>query len=108
MDRSACKLAVCAGALLGASTALAAPPGNDPRLNQRLEAALGTYVISQLDRSVQLSRTMPSVEKPGKPRVDDGEAVKVGEDVYVDRRLIPGGAAPRGEDAVRIFRRDAR
>lgn len=108
MDRPFFKLAVFAGAVLGASTALAAAPGSDPRLNQRLEGALGTYVISQLDRSVQLSRTMPSVQRPAKPVVDDGEAVKVGEDIYVDRRLMPGSAAPGGEDAVRIFRRDAR
>lgn len=109
MDRSAFKPALLVGAMLGAATAVAAAPGDDPRLDQRLEAALGTYVISQLDRSVQLSRTMPPpVEHPRKRAVDDGEAVRMSEHVYVDRALMPGGAMPRGEDAVRVFPRDAR
>lgn len=103
MGRFALRLLLLA---LIASPALAAAP--DLRLNQRLEAAMGTYVISQLDRSVQLYKTLPPAGQPRKPVVDRGEAVKVHEDVYVDRRLMPGSGAASDEKALRVFPRDAR
>lgn len=93
-----------------AAPALAAAPGPDPRL----EAALSIYVFSQQERSVDVSRTMPLIARAPKPAVDHGEGLQVSEDVYVERRLMPGSSAtkdrdaPKERDAVRIFRRDAR
>jgi hypothetical protein len=85
-------------------TAAAAPPGPDPRL----EAALSTNILSQVERSVQFQRTLPQPEKPRKPSVDEGAMQRVQEDVYIDRRLVPQPVGPADEGAVRIYRRDAR
>jgi hypothetical protein len=91
-------------ALACGTTAAAQPPGPDPRL----ESAISTILISQVERSVQFAKTMPQPEKPKKPAVDQGEAVKVHDDVYVDRRLMPNAGASYDESSVRVFRKDAR
>ena len=77
--------------------------GPDPRL----EVALSMNVISQVERSVRFDKTIPPQEKPARPEFDQGEALQVREGVYVDRRLIPGGATG-DEGEIRVLRRDAR
>jgi hypothetical protein len=89
-------------AVLTTGMASAAAPGPDPRLEQ----ALNTNVISQVERSVRFERTLPQVEKPRRPVVDHGEAAQVAEDVYLDRRLAPAKASPDGGPAIRVFPRD--
>ncbi len=91
--------------LLAAASAYAAAPGPDPRLEQQLSM----NVISQIERSVEFSRTRPPVAPPRKPVVDAGEMVQVQKDVWLDRRLAPapGRAEDRGP-AVRVYRRDVR
>jgi hypothetical protein len=93
-------------ALATAATAAgaAAAPGPDPRL----EVALSTNLISQIERSVQFEKTLQQTAKPPKPAVDPGEMVKVHEDVYLDRKLAPQQGPASGEGAVRVFRRDER
>jgi hypothetical protein len=83
--------------------ALAAPPVPDPRLEQ----AVSTNLIAQIERSVQFERTLPQPAKLAKPAVDPGEMAKVADDVYVDRRLVPQDRVPDNENAIRIFRRDS-
>lgn len=96
--------ALAFASLAFSAAALAQPPGPDARL----ESALSTVLISQVERSVQFAKTMPQAEAKKKPAVDKGEAVKVHDDVYVDRRLLPSSAASDDESAVRVFRKDSR
>jgi len=72
--------------------------GNDPRLDQ----ALSTTVIAAFDRSVQFDKTIPPL-KPAKPEVDSGQAVRMAEDVYVDRNLAPKPPTRGDENAIRVF-----
>jgi hypothetical protein len=95
---------VAAVAVLATSSAFAATPGPDPRVEQ----ALSTNVISQVERSVQFERTVPALEKPRKPAVDHGEMLQVREDVYVDRRLAPQRGGGTDENAIRVSPRDTR
>ena len=88
-------------AILATGSALAAP---DPRLEQ----ALSTNVISQVERSVQFGRTLPQVERPAKPVVDHGEMLEVRNDVFIDRRLVSDNQTRDNEPAIRVFPRDLR
>jgi hypothetical protein len=91
--------------LLATGSAAAATPAP---LDPRLEQALSTNLIAQVERSVQFEKTVPQVEAPRKPVVDHGEMLEVRDGVYLDRRLAPDRSATDNEKAIRIFRRDAR
>jgi len=85
------------------TTGAASAAGVDPRL----ELALSTNLIANIDRSVQFDKTIPPV-RPAKPAVDSGQAVRMAEDVYVDRSLAPKQPAAGDEKAIRVFPRDKR
>src|SRR3954469_9638877 len=82
----------------------ASAAGIDPRLDQ----AINTNLIASAERSVQFEKTLPQPVLPAKPAVDHGEMAKVGEGVYVERRLIPQAGATQDDKAIRIYRRDTR
>ena len=91
-------------AVLATAPAVAATPGPDPRLEQ----ALNANVVAPIERSVDLSKTVPPPERARKPAVDPA-MVRVREDVYVDPRLVPPRPdAADGEPAIRVYRRDRR
>src|SRR2546430_16976933 len=95
------KLPLLALAIFAARVA-AAPPVPDPRL----EVALGTNVISQIHRSVELQKTMPPPIPRAKPVIKEQDMANAGDDIFIERALLP--PPPRREDrgAVRIYRRD--
>src|SRR3954467_4829306 len=84
------------------SAAAATPAPLDPRVEQ----ALSTNVIAQIERSVQFEKTLPTVQAPRKPEVDRGEMLQVRDGVYIDRRLAPDTGATDSGRAIRVFPRD--
>jgi hypothetical protein len=87
---------------LAASCAAAQPrtPVPDPRL----EAALSATLIKESERSVQPHRTLPRIAmRP--PRVEEPDMARMGEGVYVERRLLPP-RGPHDPEAVHVRRGD--
>jgi hypothetical protein len=84
------------------TTGAASAAGNDPRL----DLALSTNVLSQVERSVQFEKTLPQPARLPKPAVDPSEAVQVSQDVYIDRRLVPQSRST-DDNAIRVSPRDA-
>jgi len=95
------KLPLLALAIFAAPVA-AAPPVPDPRL----EVALGTNVISQIHRSVELQSTMPPPIARAKPVVNEQDMAKAGDDIFIERALLPPRPSRDDREAVRIYRRD--
>jgi hypothetical protein len=74
---------------------------------QVAETALNTNVISQINRSVEFAKTMPQPAK-ARPPMEDPEMLKAGEDLYIDRKLVPQRATTDDERAIRVFPGDVR
>jgi hypothetical protein len=95
------KLPLLALALFAAPV-IAAPPVPDPRL----EVALSTNVVAQIHRSVELQKTIPLVITRAKPVVNEQDMAKAGDDIFIERALLPPRPRRDDREAVRIYRRD--
>src|SRR2546429_72147 len=78
------------------------PPVPDPRL----EVALSTTVISQMERSVAFHKPLPPPALRPRPQVNEPEMAKLKDDVYVERSLMPQRGDSADAKAVIIHRRD--
>ena len=97
MDRFAFALAVLVWVIPAA-----AQQGPDPRL----ELALNTTVIKEMQRSVDFSKTIaPPAVRP-RPAVNEPYMAKVDDAIYVDRRLLPQRAESDDSEVVRVRRSD--
>ena len=92
-------------AVLATGRAAAATPGPDPRL----DFALNTNAIAPFERAVEFWKTLPPPARVRKPAVASPRMVRVREDVYVDRQLLPSRGTVRDEaPAIRVYGRDRR
>jgi hypothetical protein len=91
--------------LLALGVLAALPVAAQQRPDPRVELALNTTVINEMQRSVDFSKTLPPSVRP-RPAVNEPYMAKVDDAIYVDRRLLPQRAEPDDPEAVRILRRD--
>jgi hypothetical protein len=92
--------------MLALGVLAALPAGAQQRPDPRLELALNTTVIKEMQRSVDFSKTIPTPAARPRPAVDEPYMAKVDDAIYIDRRLLPQRAEPDDPEAVRILRRD--
>ena|SRR2546428_1248608 len=97
MDRFAFALAVLVWVI---------PATAQQRPDPRLELALNTTVIKEMQRSVDFSKTIPPPAVRPRPTVNEPYMAKVDDAIYVDRRLLPQRIESDDSEVVRVRRSD--
>jgi hypothetical protein len=76
-----------------------APPVPDPRIEQ----VYNTQVVPNIQRSVELERTLPQPLLRDKPAVHEQDVKEVAQGVYVERGLLPRGGERDEPGVIRVF-----
>src|SRR2546421_13037376 len=93
------------GSLCMVPAAYAAQPVPDPRLEQ----VYNNLVVAEIQRSVSFERTLPQPPARSNPPVHEQDMKRVGDNLYVERSLLPRSSAAADEQGViRVFPRDVR
>ena len=78
---------------------LAAPPVPDPRIEQ----ALNSFVVADIQRSVDFARTLPQPLARPQPAVNEPDMKRLGDGLYVERSLLPHGGRDEEPGVIRVF-----
>ncbi|HEY6821747.1 MAG TPA: hypothetical protein VI321_06985 [Burkholderiales bacterium] len=90
---------VSLSALLVSLSAHAAQPVPDPRLEQ----SYNTFVVPNIQRSVEFERTLPQPARRARPAVNEQNMKQMGDGLYVERSLLPRGGADDEPGVIRVF-----